>query len=88
MSEGERQRRRAEFDTLRKRLSGKIVGSAVAGGASRTELSALLSHILQLLEDKQAQAKAAKKPGKTRPPDYGPLIARLHQLRGDKVQAP
>jgi hypothetical protein len=87
-SETERQRRRAEFDSLRKRLGGKIVDSAVAGSAGRTELSALLSHVLQLLQDKQAQAKAAKKPAKTRPPDYGPLIARLQQLRGEKVQAP
>jgi len=88
VTEAERQRRHAEFDSLRKRLSGKIVDSAVAGGAGRTELSALLSHVLQLLQGKAAQAKTAKKPSKTRPPDYGPLIARLQQLRGEKAQAP
>ncbi|HKY35649.1 MAG TPA: hypothetical protein VJN18_06920 [Polyangiaceae bacterium] len=88
VSEGERQRRRAEFDSLRKRLSGKIVDSAVAGSAERTELSALLNHVLQLLQGRAAQAKLAKKPAKTRPPDYGPLITRLQQLRGEKVPAP
>jgi hypothetical protein len=88
VSEGERERRRAEFDSLRKRLGGKIVQSAVAASAERTELSALLSHILGLIESSAAQAKTAKKPTKTRPSDYGPLIARVQQLRGEKAKAP
>jgi hypothetical protein len=84
VSEGERERRRAEFDNLRKRLSGKIVQGALAGNADRTELSALVNHVLQLLETSAAQLKATKKPSKLRAPNYAPLIARLHTLRGDK----
>ena len=90
MPAGERERRRAEFDSLRKRLSGKIVQSAVASSSERTALSALLAHALQLLDDAAARAKLGKggKAGKTRPPDYGPLQARVRELRGEKAKAP
>ena len=87
VSPGERERRRAEFEGLRKRLSGKIVQSAVASGSERTTLSALLSHLLQLLEERAARARSAKK-GKLRPPDYAPLLTRVHELRGEKAKAP
>jgi hypothetical protein len=87
VSDAERARRRAEFDSLRKRLGGKIVQSAT-GGAERTELSALLSHILQLLESSAAPAKAAKKPSKTRSPDHAALVRRVRELQGEKAQGP
>jgi hypothetical protein len=87
---GERDRRRAEFDSLRKRLSGKIAQSAVASGAERSALSALLAHALQLLDEAAARGKLGKgaKAGKARPPDYAALQARVRELRGEKAKAP
>lgn len=89
VSASERERRRAEFDELRKRLGGKIVDSAVAGGTERTALSALLAHALQLLEEAAARAATSKpKAGKQRPPDYTAVLARLRSLRGEKAKTP
>jgi hypothetical protein len=86
----ERERRRAEFDSLRKRLSGRIVQSAVASSAERSALSALLAHALQLLDDAAARSKLGKgaKAGKARPLDFGPLQARVRELRGERAKAP
>jgi hypothetical protein len=91
VAEAERERRRTEFDGLRKRLSGKIVQSAVVGGADRGALSAVLAHTLQLLEEAAARAgKTGKtgKSGKARPPDYAALLVRVRELRGEKAKAP
>lgn len=84
----ERQRRRAEFDGLRRRLTGKILQSAVSSSADRTELSALLAHLQGVLERGAAQSKTGKKPSKTRAPDHGPLLSRIRELRGDEARAP
>jgi hypothetical protein len=88
--ETERERRRTEFDGLRKRLSGNIVQSSVLSGADRSALSAVLAHTLQLLEDASARTKAGKagKTTKSRPPDYKPLLARVRELRGEKAKTP
>lgn len=91
VAEAERERRRAEFDGLRKRLSGKIVQSAVVSGADRSALSAVLAHTLQLLEDAAARASKigkTRKGGRARPPDYTALLIRVRELRGEKAKAP
>jgi hypothetical protein len=89
VSAAERERRRAEFDELRKRLGGKIVDSAVAGGGERPALSALLARSLQLLEETAARATSGKpKAGKLKQPDYSAVIARLRALRGEKATTP
>jgi hypothetical protein len=88
VAEAERERRRTEFDGLRKRLSGKIVQSAVVGGADRGALSAVLAHTLQLLEEAAARAGKTGKSGKARPPDYAALLVRVRELRGEKAKAP
>lgn len=85
ISEGERQRRHAEFDHLRKRLGGQIVQSAEAAGAQRTELGALLLHLQGMLEAATALPKGAKK---AKLPNYGPVLARLRELGSGKVSAP
>lgn len=78
-SSGERERRRAEFDSLRKRLGGQIVGTAEASGAARTQLSALLQHLQLLLERQQTSSKPSPK----RPTvDYAPLLTRVRELGG------
>jgi hypothetical protein len=88
--EVERERRRSEFDGLRKRLSGKIVQSALVSGADHSALSAVLAHTLQLLEDASARIRARKtgKNVKARSPDYSALLARVRELRGEKAKAP
>ncbi len=83
VSPGERARRRAEFDSLRKRLSAQLVQSAEAGGG-RTQLSALVAHLQQLLE-----AAARAKPGRRGPKlDYAPVLTRLRALTGAKAGHP
>jgi hypothetical protein len=91
VAEAERERRRTEFDGLRKRLSGKIVQSAVVSGADRSALSAVLAHTLQLLEEAAARARKTGKTAKTakvRLPDYAALLVRVRELRGEKAKAP
>jgi hypothetical protein len=87
VSSGERERRRAEFDSLRKRLGGQLAATAESG-RERTQLAALLARVIQMLETAATNAKASKKPPKTRPPDYQPLLQRLHELRGEKATTP
>lgn len=87
VSAGERERRRAEFDTLRKRLGGQILQKAVSSGSDRLQLAALLAHLERTLQA-QAQPDAGKKPAKQRRPNYGPLLSRLRELRGAKVSGP
>jgi hypothetical protein len=75
-SAAERERRRAEFDSLRKRLGGQIVQSAEGAGSARRTLAALLPRLTQLLE-----AAATAKPSKKRPSlDYRPALARVRDL--------
>lgn len=80
----ERERRHAEFDHLRKRLSGQIVQSAEASGAQGTELSAVLGHLERLLQSAATSKRAHKQP----PPDYAPVLQRLRELRSGKAAAP
>lgn len=89
VSEAERGRRRAEFDELRKRLSDKIVKSAVATRGDRTALSALLSLLASMLESSSApQVKPAKKPPRPRPPNHASVVAQVRELQGEKASAP
>lgn len=84
---GERERRRAEFDGLRKRLGGQIVNKAEARGAAGTELSAVLQHLQLLLERHQADAQ--RNSSKKRPiVDYTPALTRVRELRGASAKAP
>jgi hypothetical protein len=79
LTPGERERRRAEFDNLRKRLGGKIVGKAETAGGSRTELSAVLEHLEAMLQDLQSPGGKAKK----RPSvDYSATLQRVRELGG------
>jgi hypothetical protein len=74
----ERERRRAEFDRLRRRLGGQIVKSAEGAGSDRTALAALLPRLSLALE-----TAATKKPAKKAQPfDYGPLLTRVRALAG------
>jgi hypothetical protein len=89
VSAGERERRRAEFGNLRRRLGGQIVQGGVSSGSDRTQLSALLAHLIKLFEAPPAPAiKPGKRPAKTKQPDYKPLLVRLHELRGEKAATP
>jgi hypothetical protein len=84
LSPGERERRRAEFDNLRKRLGGKIVRSAEAAGAVRTQLSVMLDQLQTMLDRRQLAASKGKK----RPHlDYGHALERVRELAG-KGKAP
>jgi hypothetical protein len=85
ISPGERERRHAEFDHLRKRLGGQIVHSAEAAGAQHTELGALLLHLEGMLEAAAILPKGAKK---VKLPDYGPVLARVRELGRGKASAP
>ena len=82
VSPGERERRHAEFDKLRKRLADELVHEA-EGGADRTQLAALLSHLQFMLEDASIHGKPAK-PGGV---DYRLLLARVRELGGAKAPA-
>ena len=82
VSEGERERRHAEFDTLRKRLGGQIVHKA-EGGTDRTQLAALLVHLQSVVEGAALQGKRAKHSF-----DFRPLQARLRELASGKVAPP
>jgi len=84
VSAAERERRRAEFAHLRKRLGGQIVQGAQASGTDRTSLAATLSRLHLNLE----HASQSKPPKKTRAPDYPPLLARLRELGAGKAAAP
>jgi hypothetical protein len=86
VSAGERQRRRAEFDNLRRRLGGQLVHTPGSGN-DRTQLAALLSHLVSLLQNTPV-SKTGKKPSKARSPDYRPLLSRLRELRGEQASAP
>ena len=79
VSTGERQRRHEEFDSMRRRLGGKIVASAEAGGQQRTELGAVLSRLLMVLETAARANKAHKKGGTV---DYEPVLSRVRALGG------
>jgi hypothetical protein len=83
VSAGERARRRAEFDNLRKRLGGQLV-QTLGSGNDRTQLAALLTHLVALLQS-TPPPKLGKKSTKARAPDYRPLLARLRELRGEKA---
>lgn len=88
ISAGERQRRNAEFDHLRKRLGGQIVQSAEATGAHRTELSALLLHLQGMVEVAAVSSKVAKNAKKAKSPNYEPVLARLRELGSGKASTP
>jgi hypothetical protein len=77
-SAAERERRRAEFDSLRKRLGGQIVQSAQGAGSARRGLAALLPRLTQLLEA-AAQANPPKKGPRL---DYHPALTQLRDLAG------
>jgi hypothetical protein len=81
VSEGERARRHAEFDSLRKRLGGQIVHKA-EGGTDRTQLAALLAHVQAMLDEAARQSKSAKHGAAF---DYRPLQARVHELASGKA---
>lgn len=85
---GERERRRAEFDSLRKRLAGQLSQSAVAAGAGRRQLSALLARLDELLEPHAAPSgRPGKKPKK---PNAGAvaLAKRVDELQGATAAGP
>ena len=86
VSAGERERRRAEFDNLRKRLGGQLV-QRPGSGNDRTQLAALLTHLVSLLQT-TPPPKPGKSPTKSRAPDYRSLVTRLHELRGEKPPGP
>ena len=86
VSVGERERRHAEFNHLRKRLGGQIVQSAEGLGGHGTELAAVLQHLRRLLES--AATAPAKPPRKAKLPDYKPIFLRLHELTTGKAAAP
>lgn len=79
LSPAERERRHAEFDNLRRRLSGQIVQSAESAGADRTLLSALLARVELLLELSQAR------PQKKTKLDYASLLTRVRTLSGKRA---
>lgn len=79
VSADERQRRRDEFQHLRRRLGGKILESATKTSAGRTQLGALLLRLDQLL----AAAENAGPPKKGQPKlDYRALRSRVQELGG------
>jgi hypothetical protein len=86
VSPSERQRRQAEFDTLRKRLSGQIARSAMASSAQRRQLSALLARLQSLLFDTEQAKKAAKK-AKRAFVDPAPVQRRVQELQGAAAAA-
>jgi hypothetical protein len=83
-SPSERERRHAEFAHLRKRLGGKLVTVAEGAGRQPTELFAVLLRLRALL-DVAAQAKSSKRGSAL---NYGPLLARLHELQDGKAPKP
>jgi hypothetical protein len=84
VSATERERRRTEFDSLRKRLGGQIVSKAETAGASRTELAAVLQHLQLLLERHQlSQSQVKKRPHV----DYSPALTRVRELGGNGAKA-
>jgi hypothetical protein len=83
---GERERRRAEFGSLRKRLGGQLVQGA-GSGSDRTQRAGLLTHLVSLFERAPTPSSGKKQP-KTRQPDYRPLLTRLHELRREKAPTP
>jgi len=87
-SPGERERRRAEFDSLRKRLGGQIVHSAEASGTDRTEISAVLARLMAMLENAQQSKLQAKASRRGKPIDYGPLLSRVRELGSGKATKP
>jgi len=86
VSPGERKRRHAEFNHLRKHLGGQIVQSAEGLGGHGTELAAVLLHLRRLLEG--AAASPAKVAKKAKAPDYKPIFLRLRELQTGKAPAP
>lgn len=79
-SPGERQRRQAEFDTLRKRLSGQIGALAIASSANRRLLSTLLTRVEDALNQVE---KARKSPQKGKHVvDPAPIWRRVRELQG------
>lgn len=86
ISASERERRRAEFDTLRKRLSGQIAQSAIASSAGRRQLATLLARLQALLENVE-QAKKASKKGKRAVADPTTLVRRVRELQGTRAAA-
>lgn len=88
VSAAERERRHAEFASLRRRLGGQIVQGGVGSGSERTQLAALLEHLVKLFEAPPAPAAKPGKHPKSKPPDYKPLLVRLRELRGEKAPGP
>lgn len=89
VSAGERLRRRAEFDNLRRRLSGKLAQNA--GGAELyTELDALLTHLERTLRAPPPAPPSKARKGVARTPtlDHRPLVSRVRQLRGESSAPP
>lgn len=85
---GERERRRAEFDSLRKRLAEQLSQSAVAAGAGRRQLAALLARLEELLESHAAPAaKPGQKPKKPNPGAVA-LAKRVNELQGASPSKP
>lgn len=84
VSAGERERRHAEFDHLRKRLGGQIVRGAQASARS-VELGVVLSRLQPLVEAAAGQGKGTKK---AKTPNYTPVLARIRELGGGKAHAP
>jgi hypothetical protein len=81
----ERERRQAEFAQLRKRLGGRLVTLAEGVGRQPSELLAVLSRLRALLDTAATQAKASRQ---GRALSYGPLIARVDELKSGKASTP
>jgi hypothetical protein len=81
-SPGERQRRQTEFDTLRKRLSGQIAGTAIASSAHRRQLSTILARVDEALDEVDRARKQGKK-AKHPIPDPAAIRRRVRELRGE-----
>jgi hypothetical protein len=84
VTEGERERRHAEFDHLRKRLGGQIVHSAEASGVA-VDLGAVLVRVQRLLEGVAGQAQGTPKP---KLPNLAPLLAQVRALGSGKASVP
>lgn len=80
----ERERRRAEFEHLRRRLRGQLVRGA-ASGPDRSALPALLARLLLVVEAAAEAKPSPSKPSKKPKPDLSPLLTRLRALSGRRA---
>ncbi len=87
VSPAERQRRRQEFATLRKRLADQLVRASAGSSDGHTELRALLAHLLELVEPSVAPEKQGKKGAPKRRASLAAIVTRLHALRGDRASS-